>query len=63
MALTVCKECSGDVSTKAETCPHCGAPVQSAVKAFGGCLGGLVTLGLFLWLSCRFLAFVLGSMQ
>ncbi|MBL8891991.1 MAG: hypothetical protein JNL67_18595 [Planctomycetaceae bacterium] len=27
MALTTCSECSGNVSTKAETCPHCGAPV------------------------------------
>jgi hypothetical protein len=27
MALIKCKECSGKVSSEAEKCPHCGAPV------------------------------------
>jgi hypothetical protein len=31
MALTKCKECNEAVSTKAVTCPHCGAPQQSPV--------------------------------
>ena len=26
MALTVCKECGGQVSKSASVCPHCGAP-------------------------------------
>ena len=26
MALTKCEECGHDVSTKADKCPHCGAP-------------------------------------
>jgi hypothetical protein len=26
MALVKCDECGKDVSTRAETCPHCGAP-------------------------------------
>jgi hypothetical protein len=26
MALVKCEECGHDVSTQAETCPHCGAP-------------------------------------
>lgn len=29
MAITPCKECGRDVSTLAETCPHCGAPEPS----------------------------------
>lgn len=29
MALIKCKECGKDVSTKAEKCPGCGAPVES----------------------------------
>jgi rRNA maturation protein Nop10 len=27
MALTKCKECGNDVSTLAQQCPKCGAPV------------------------------------
>ncbi|MBR3641156.1 MAG: hypothetical protein IKN53_03895 [Oscillibacter sp.] len=26
MSMTTCRECGGEVSTLAETCPHCGAP-------------------------------------
>jgi hypothetical protein len=26
MALAQCRECAGEVSTYASTCPHCGAP-------------------------------------
>lgn len=29
MALIKCSECKKDVSTKAEKCPHCGAPVKA----------------------------------
>lgn len=29
MAIVKCKECGGDVSTEAKTCPHCGAPVEA----------------------------------
>ncbi len=32
MALTKCKECGGPVSTKADSCPHCGAPVRQRTK-------------------------------
>lgn len=31
MALIKCPECSGDVSDKAPTCPHCGYPLQDTV--------------------------------
>ena len=30
MALIACPECGKDISTKAETCPHCGAPIGAA---------------------------------
>lgn len=33
MALTSCTECSKDISEKAKTCPHCGAP--NAVQSLG----------------------------
>ena len=29
MALIKCEECGKEVSTKAKTCPHCGAPVKT----------------------------------
>lgn len=29
MALVTCRECKGQVSSKASSCPHCGAPVKS----------------------------------
>ena len=30
MALIKCPECQKDVSTAAETCPHCGYPLKNA---------------------------------
>ena len=30
MALISCKECGKDISDKALTCPHCGAPTKYA---------------------------------
>lgn len=32
MALINCKECSKEISDKAQTCPHCGAPIASWVN-------------------------------
>ena len=32
MALSICKECDGKVSTLAKTCPHCGAPKPTSLK-------------------------------
>lgn len=44
MALLKCKECGGEVSSKAEACPKCGARV--AVKSMGcGTLIGILILG------------------
>lgn len=39
MALIKCSECGKDVSTKADKCPHCGAPVvPPKTKKRSGCL-------------------------
>src|SRR5436190_21534483 len=29
MALVACPECAREVSTRAESCPHCGCPLDS----------------------------------
>lgn len=34
MALTDCKECDHEISKKAETCPHCGAPQKRKTNLF-----------------------------
>jgi uncharacterized membrane protein YvbJ len=33
MALIQCKECKGQVSDQAETCPHCGVAINKIVSA------------------------------
>jgi len=33
MSLVQCKECSKEVSDKAVSCPHCGAPVVGAAES------------------------------
>ena len=33
MAITLCQECGGKVSTRAAACPHCGCPVEPASAA------------------------------
>ena len=43
MALIACKECGKEVSKKAETCPHCGAPLKKQPTQYG--FGTLVLLG------------------
>jgi hypothetical protein len=34
MALTKCKECGGEVSTRAAKCPHCGSPAKKKTSIF-----------------------------
>ena len=51
MAMTTCKECGGSISTKAESCPHCGNQIQpSASSRFAragcGCLMMIVGLAI-----------------
>jgi hypothetical protein len=47
MALTVCKECGNQVSTKADACPHCGAKQKRRISTLG-CLGMVVIFFLVL---------------
>src|SRR5690606_34141799 len=42
MTIVKCKECSKEVSTKANKCPHCGAKVTKPIG-----LLGYIFLGLF----------------
>ena len=44
MALKKCSECEGEVSSKAKTCPHCGAPAPKEEATVAGNLGALVVL-------------------
>ena len=37
MALIKCTECGKEISSKAKTCPHCGAPLVKEKKK-GSCL-------------------------
>ena len=32
MAITLCQECGGKVSTRAAACPHCGCPVEPQIS-------------------------------
>ena len=41
-----CKDCSGVVSKKAKTCPHCGAPVPKQIGTAGWVLAGLFFIGI-----------------
>ncbi|MHB1230180.1 MAG: zinc-ribbon domain-containing protein [Halothiobacillus sp.] len=59
MAMIKCKECGANISDKAATCPHCGAPVApmtQANKNHIGCLPSLLivvvaTIGIVYYLS------------
>lgn len=44
MALIKCKECGETVSSKADTCPKCGAPFKLRVKGPSGCMMILLVL-------------------
>ena len=43
MALKKCKECGKEVSTKAKSCPNCGAQLKG-----GGCAASIARIILFL---------------
>lgn len=44
MAVVVCKECGGKVSTKADSCPSCGAKQKKGVGVLGWLLAIFVVL-------------------
>jgi hypothetical protein len=48
MSLRACKDCGGQVSTDAATCPACGKPQKRTPI---GCGGGLVLMVLVAWLA------------
>ncbi len=58
MALIKCSECKKDVSTLAETCPHCGAPVNKENKESKNQIGELQKV-LVLKEKCKFITFLL----
>ena len=44
MALVKCKECGKEISDKAESCPHCGAPQKKKSTQYG--CGTLIFFGI-----------------
>lgn len=54
LALKRCKEYGRGVSSKASTCPNCGAPVKSkGISLRSGCLTILLVTGLLAWLGVK----------
>lgn len=51
MAMTKCKECGKDVSTKADKCPHCGAKGPGGK---GNILGGIFFIAIIVGLVMAF---------
>jgi hypothetical protein len=49
MALKKCKECGREVSSKADKCPNCGAPVKKDASLGAGCLTIIIVVGLIVW--------------
>lgn len=51
MAMKKCKECAAQVSSKAESCPHCGARLKAKPMGCGGLIAvvilGIIILGAF----------------
>jgi hypothetical protein len=47
MALRKCRDCGNRVSTKAKTCPNCGAPAAAHVGRAGVAVVALIATGLF----------------
>jgi ribosomal protein L40E len=50
MSLKACKECGTNVSTKAISCPKCGAVINKPKTFLGPVLGGIVRILIVLWL-------------
>ncbi|WP_234775206.1 zinc ribbon domain-containing protein [Paraburkholderia tropica] len=50
MALIKCKECGAEISDKAPACVKCGAPVKRPESKTAQALGGLIVIGLIIWI-------------
>ena len=48
MALLTCKECEAQVSSKATSCPKCGAPIKQQISGFGCLVALLLAVVIFL---------------
>jgi hypothetical protein len=44
MALIKCRECKGQVSSTAQTCPHCGVKVKKPTSVLGSIVFGLLII-------------------
>lgn len=51
MALTKCRECGHEISTKAAACPKCGAGRKVSEGPSGCFIFVLLTIGFFVWYS------------
>src|ERR1700675_2058861 len=50
MALRRCKECGRDVSSKADKCPNCGAPIKRKGTSLSvGCLTLIILVAATAW--------------
>lgn len=47
MALSKCKECGKEISTKADRCPHCGAPQKPKQYGCGTLILLVLVVGIF----------------
>jgi predicted amidophosphoribosyltransferase len=54
MALKTCRDCGNEVSSAADTCPHCGRPLKRASQFL---IGLLLSVGLIVAVIVFFLAF------
>ncbi|WP_051219408.1 DUF4875 domain-containing protein [Oceanobacter kriegii] len=52
MAMTKCKECKKEVSSKAKTCPHCG--IKKPGEKLSDAIGGLIVLIVIGWIISLF---------
>jgi len=47
MSLITCKECNVKISSKADKCPHCGAPVKKKTSLWVWLIGAIVLITVF----------------
>ena len=53
MAIIKCRECHKEVSTKADVCPHCGAPQKKQKRKPIGCGAGILIIFLIVFLASQ----------